>query len=556
MSDKIEYSRLLIKRSDISGVTPTITSATTLNDFTETDLFSGEMFLNTADETAYVRLGNTLKQFDLITSGGTEDLPFLPLTGGTMTGDITMSSSTTVYVDNLNINTIGVGTSLNNLGIDASGNVVTGTDTNFSNTDLTFTGNRAHNTNGNQLSIASDGVFEEYLFIGSGKSMLWFFKGGFWVDTNGPKIVSEASTLKLEQGAGGMYKSIIDFSAATQNNTYFLPNTSGTVALLSDIPTVDSVYLPLTGGTMTGDITMDTTTTVKSSSNSGSTLNLNYGGNSNTVGLQTESGTITDNLILDPDINTDFGTGISSYDSGSDEVCSLSTSPTNGTFNVFDYNQSEYSGKLYILRDTSLGNDKISAQLTTQDDNLATVSTLCSLSMVTDRNTQQGNVDMVAGYNMELKGLNMLDIVSDDIRLSPIGLSGTISLSADTTVTGDLNITVDKGISFGSGASIIFVELEIGDWNMDTTTGVNVAHSLSATEWKTVRNINVMVRDDADTGHFNINGGTGSGDGTATPSIGSTNVSMARETGGFFDSVNFDSTSYNRGWITFWYTAD
>jgi hypothetical protein len=42
-------------------------------------------------------------------------------------GNITATQDDTVYVDNLNIRTLGGGTSINNLGVDASGNVVTGT---------------------------------------------------------------------------------------------------------------------------------------------------------------------------------------------------------------------------------------------------------------------------------------------------------------------------------------------------------------------------------------------------------------------------------------------
>jgi hypothetical protein len=103
---------------------------------------------------------------------------------------ITGNTNDTVYVDNLNINTIGSGTSVINLGLDSSGNVVTGTtgsvsdifvtggtysagtatftnstggtfdvtgftstDTNFANTDLTFTADRTHELNGRSLTI-------------------------------------------------------------------------------------------------------------------------------------------------------------------------------------------------------------------------------------------------------------------------------------------------------------------------------------------------------------------------------------------------------------------
>jgi hypothetical protein len=71
MSDKVEYSRLLLKRSTQTGVEPTVTSATTLNQLTSTDLLDGEMFLNTTDKRAFVRLGNTIEEFSFTVTGGT-----------------------------------------------------------------------------------------------------------------------------------------------------------------------------------------------------------------------------------------------------------------------------------------------------------------------------------------------------------------------------------------------------------------------------------------------------------------------------------------------------
>lgn len=71
MSDKIEYSRLLLKRTSTPSQIPTVTTGTTLNQLTSTDLLNGEMFLNTADEKAFVRMGNSIKEFSFIVTGGT-----------------------------------------------------------------------------------------------------------------------------------------------------------------------------------------------------------------------------------------------------------------------------------------------------------------------------------------------------------------------------------------------------------------------------------------------------------------------------------------------------
>ena len=86
---------------------------------------------------------------------------------------------------------------------------------------------------------------------------------------------------------------------------------------------------------------------------------------------------------------------------------------------------------------------------------------------------------------------------------------------------------------------------------MDTTNTSNLTHTLSATEWKTVRNMSVIIRDDLDSAIFEF---------ISYPSntiLGNvSNFAITRLATGFFDTTDFDSTSYNRGWLTFNYTPD
>ena len=147
-------------------------------------------------------------------------------------------------------------------------------------------------------------------------------------------------------------------------------------------------------------------------------------------------------------------------------------------------------------------------------------------------------------------------ITSAGINSVVIGGTGITGSTTNTVYVPDLNIQSGKGISFGTGNIRTQVELDIGDWNMDTTNGVNVTHGLSATEWKTVRGMDVTIRNDADTEYNSLGGATDAGAGAGTPSITSTQFSLARDVSGFFDSTNYDSTSYNRGFITYWYTPD
>lgn len=95
--------------------------------------------------------------------------------------------------------------------------------------------------------------------------------------------------------------------------------------------------------------------------------------------------------------------------------------------------------------------------------------------------------------------------------------------------------------------------IEIGDWNMDSNASVNVLHNMD--DHTKIRSIQVMIIDDTGTNMRplnNFNSVSKTNDGGVT-SINSTQISLGRLDaidGGVFDSVNYDSTSYNRGWIT------
>jgi hypothetical protein len=69
MSDKVEYSRLLLKRSNVSSEIPTIPTGNTLNEMIDTDTFVGEFYLNSIDNRLWVRTENG--QYEIMMSGNT-----------------------------------------------------------------------------------------------------------------------------------------------------------------------------------------------------------------------------------------------------------------------------------------------------------------------------------------------------------------------------------------------------------------------------------------------------------------------------------------------------
>lgn len=115
----------------------------------------------------------------------------------------------------------------------------------------------------------------------------------------------------------------------------------------------------------------------------------------------------------------------------------------------------------------------------------------------------------------------------------------------------------------GSGvadlSSIVYVQntisrtkyINIGAWDMQSTSLLNVAHGLSL---PSIRNVSVFVYDDAGTVLRNLT--------YSEPTVnipdggfitGTTNVSLSRRTGGIFDSASFNDGSMNRGFITIQY---
>ena len=97
--------------------------------------------------------------------------------------------------------------------------------------------------------------------------------------------------------------------------------------------------------------------------------------------------------------------------------------------------------------------------------------------------------------------------------------------------------------------------VDIGDWDMDGTANLSVAHTIG--DFKKIRSVQAFVRNDTDTQYYplnTLNFYTGTAEGGVNywdTSI----VRLGRITGGDFDSADFNATSYNRGYIVIEYTA-
>ena len=159
MADKIEYSRLLLKRTNIAGVVPTIppVSATTLNQFTPTDIFVGEFFANVEDDRLWIRTNTGIVELNTSGSTGTTVVPTLTqvLNEGNTTGgfDISVSSGNTIIYQGLL-----TGSTSQYLGLDADGRTIITAASGGSGTSGTSGTNGANGTSGTNGASGTSGT--------------------------------------------------------------------------------------------------------------------------------------------------------------------------------------------------------------------------------------------------------------------------------------------------------------------------------------------------------------------------------------------------------------
>jgi hypothetical protein len=238
MANKIEYSRLVFKRSGVTGVEPTVPTGDTIdNTWLDTDLLVGEGFINIADDkfwfrtdngivevamsgvssdnyyTDYVYLsGNTLifdrndtldaYSIDLSSLTGLTGGDYLPLSGGSLTGGLSGTS--------LNLSSIGSGTPRINLGLDIFGNVVTGT---TSSSIVTVTGNTSMGElSATTVSILNSGATSRDYFDYSGNLV----ETGV---TNSAIVAGSGNT--ISSGLRNVFVSGVDLTASANDTAYF-----------------------------------------------------------------------------------------------------------------------------------------------------------------------------------------------------------------------------------------------------------------------------------------------------------------------------------------------
>lgn len=126
----------------------------------------------------------------------------------------------------------------------------------------------------------------------------------------------------------------------------------------------------------------------------------------------------------------------------------------------------------------------------------------------------------------------------------------------DTTVehmmiySGGIWVDLATNIPTTDGRTILTKLIDIGDWNMDSTETIDIAHGLTSTK---IINVIGMVRSDDDSVRYGIDPGFSTGSRVYVSETNAINVRLARAVGGGTDNAGYDATSYNRGWLIIQY---
>lgn len=287
--DKIEYSRLLLKRTGIPGEVPTYTTGSTLNDMIPTDLFVGEMYLNTADDLMWVRTDNGILPIALSGMTGTTIPTLLEVLGtGNITGgfDIYVSSGTTIQYEGLN-----TGSTTTILGLDASGNTIT-TSVAGATQDLD-----------NVLSYGnSTGAYD--IVVSSGQTIQY----------QGLNNGSSNTILALDGSGNTITTSITDNDRYTTGGTITYINSNGTLDLFDN-----------SGNTISITGLTDVYSTGGTYSNGTLTIDKNDGTSFNVSGLFTGYTSVVESVTTGTGLSGNSTTGnITLINTAPDQVVSIS----------------------------------------------------------------------------------------------------------------------------------------------------------------------------------------------------------------------------------------
>jgi len=281
-------SKSSIKYSTISGATPSIPLSIDHTDGTwnDTDIYIGEYFMNSVDDRLWLRTINGVMEMTNSSTYSTSPSTYLELTGGTMSGDIEMGTSTVFKSSN------GGG----QIDLDYGG---------AADEVLISTDNGAWNEGGIYLS-KNNGVeifnYDSYgININTTDSNVGISdtSGSFIINNEmgiamNPSLTDTKQTISIHSNTSGITTAapkkpvhlFLNSSNATSNIGLFNSVVIGGIGLEAD--TDSTVFVP--------DLNIQTSKSIKTS-NGGGQIDLDYGGSVNSLHLSCDGGNWNDGQL-------------------------------------------------------------------------------------------------------------------------------------------------------------------------------------------------------------------------------------------------------------------
>ncbi len=173
------------------------------------------------------------------------------------------------------------------------------------------------------------------------------------------------------------------------------------------------------------------------------------------------------------------------------------------------------------------------------------------------KNTKKSDYDRVMDNTVHiLRGLatftGLKTFQSGTVHTIKPKAAGISTLSSTGSVSLEVQYVNSSAVS--SVVDIKTTIREIGDWNMDADSFVNIALPAHITK-ANIRHLSAIIRHDEGSVISALlnDDNDGSSDNNKITVESSNDIQLRRRVGGFFDNTSYNATSYNRGWIMIMY---
>ena len=132
-----------------------------------------------------------------------------------------------------------------------------------------------------------------------------------------------------------------------------------------------------------------------------------------------------------------------------------------------------------------------------------------------------------------------------------VGATGATTGGSERMVIDNSGVSVTGNITANNIINTRVVN--IGGWNMDSTSSVNITIP-SDIPFSNIIKVSAMIVDDAETSKLSLEFADDPDEVAGKITTNTNNVVLSRYLGRFFDNINYDNTSNNRGYIVIEYT--